>query len=84
LPDETLFIDAESIRRAGARMLVEDPLIGYGAVLGVEVVGEDVVRGCVDEVEGFVVEGPADRVGDLEGGFEGGAGEVGVEAEEGS
>ena len=65
-------------------MLVEDPLVGDGSVLGVEVVGEDVVRGCVDEVEGFVVEGPADRVRDFEGGFEGGAGEVGVEAEEGS
>ena len=65
-------------------MLVEDPLVGDGTVLGVEVVGEDVVRGCVDEVEDFVVEGPPDRVGNLEGGFEGGAGEVGAEPEEGS
>lgn len=47
-------------------MLVKDAFVRDGAGGGRVGVGEDVLGGCVDEVEGLVVEGPADTVGDCE------------------
>jgi len=47
-------------------VLVKDAFIGDGAGGGRVGVGEDVLGGCVHEVEGLVVEGPADTVGDRE------------------
>lgn len=47
-------------------MLVKDAFIRDGAGGGRVGVGQDVLGGCVHEVEGLVVEGPADTVGDRE------------------
>ena len=52
-------------------MLVEDAFIGDGACVWGVGVGEDVPGGCVDEVEGFVVQGPADAIWDRELRFQG-------------
>ena len=65
-------------------MVVEDALVGDGAGIGREVVGEDGVFGGVREEQGLVVRHPADAVGDGDGVLHGVAGQVGVEAEEGA
>lgn len=50
-------------------MGVEDPLVRDVAGCGGEIVGEDYLGGCADEVQGLVVEGPADGVWDCEVSF---------------
>lgn len=63
-------------------MFVPHAFIREGAGGGGVVEGEDGFFGAVDEVGGCLGGRPADAVGDREGGADGVAGEVAVEAEE--
>ena len=62
-------------------MLPENLFVGKGAVGSVVCIGEDLLGGGVGKVEGLLVSGPADTVGDCQRGVDGVPGEIGVETE---
>lgn len=60
MPDVAVLVDAETVGAAGALVGVEDARVGQGACGPVVGPGEDLLGGCVGEVEGFGVRGEAD------------------------
>jgi hypothetical protein len=62
-------------------VLPENLFVGKGAVGSVVCIGEDLLGTGVGKVEGLLVLGPTDTVGDCQRGVDGVPGEIGVEAE---